>query len=218
MNTKRYQLDYDLWQLFLNVLGEELVENEISFKEIVRADEPFITIEFEDERGVDLVEQFVAQEQAKTNNKIVKLEVVKTDLTKKEDWLKEQSLSNLVNILGDLKARKTAIAKEEKQVNAEISMVETYILPLLKEQELTKATIDTQKGMYSVSINETIHPQPNPEKWEEIFKWTIENDRTELLMKRINSAPYRESLENENLETPPGVQSYTKTTLNLRKI
>ena len=39
MNTKRYQLDYDLWQLFLNVLGEELVENEISFKEIVRADE-----------------------------------------------------------------------------------------------------------------------------------------------------------------------------------
>ena len=131
MNTKRYQLDYDLWQLFLNVLGEELVENEISFKEIVRADEPFITIEFEDERGVDLVEQFVAQEQAKTNNKIVKLEVVKTDLTKKEDWLKEQSLSNLVNILGDLKARKVAIAKEEKQVNAEISMVETYILSLI---------------------------------------------------------------------------------------
>ena len=35
MNTKRYQLDYDLWQLFLNVLGEELVENEITFKEIV---------------------------------------------------------------------------------------------------------------------------------------------------------------------------------------
>jgi len=218
MNNKRYQLDYDLWQLFLNVVGEELVQNEISFKEIVHADEPFITVEFEDERGVDLVEKFVAQEQAKTNNVIVKLEVVKNDLTKKEDWLKEQSLSNLVNILGDLKSRKSAIAKEEKQVNAEISAVEVHILPLLKEQELTKATVDTQKGMYTISVNETIHPQPDPEKWEETFRWIIENDRTELLMKKLNSAPYRESLESENLETPPGVQSYTKTTLNLRKI
>ena len=216
MTDKRYQLDYDLWQLFLNVRGEELSEHGIRYEEIARPDEPFITVEFDDERGVDLVEQFITQEAS--NNKIVKLEVVKDDLTKKEDWLKEQSLSSLVTILGDLKAKKSAIAKEEKQVNAEISAVEVHILPLLKEQELTKATVDTQKGMYTLSVNETVHPQPDPEKWDDIFRWIIENGRTELLMKKLNSAPYRESLESENLETPPEVKSYTKTTLNLRKI
>ena len=216
MTDKRYQLDYDLWQLFLNVRGEELIEHGIRYEEIARPDEPFITVEFDDERGVDLVEQFITQEAS--NNKIVKLEVVRDDLTKKEDWLKEQSLSSLVTILGDLKAKKSAIAKEEKQVNAEISAVEVHILPLLKEQELTKATVDTQKGMYTLSVNETVHPQPDPEKWDDIFRWIIENGRTELLMKKLNSAPYRESLESENLETPPEVKSYTKTTLNLRKI
>jgi len=218
MSDRRYQLDYDLWQLFLNTHGEELIERNLSFKETVRADEPFITVEFEDDIGVQIVEDFVAQEQAKTNNKIVKLEVVKSDLTEKGDWLKEQSLSTLVGILGDLKTRKIAIAKEEKQVNAEIGTLESHILPLLKELEITKTTITTNSGNFTVSCNEQVHPQPDPTKWEEIFKWVIENDRTELLMKRINSAPYRESLENENLETPPGVQSYTKTTLNLRKI
>ena len=72
--------------------------------------------------------------------------------------------------------------------------------------------------MYTLSVNETVHPQPDPEKWDDIFRWIIENGRTELLMKKLNSAPYRESLESENLETPPEVKSYTKTTLNLRKI
>jgi hypothetical protein len=217
MKNSTYQLDYDLWQLFLNLYGNELAERDLRFKEIVRADDPFITIEFEDALGVQFVEAFVAQEQAKTNNKIVKLEVVKNDLTEKTDWLKEQSLSTLVGILGDLKAKKTAIAKEEKQVNAEINTLEAHILPLLKKQELTKATVTTSSGNFTISCSEQIHPQPDPEKWEEVFKWIIENERTELLMKRINSAPYRESLD-EKLETPPGVQSYTKTSLNLRKI
>ena len=60
MTDKRYQLDYDLWQLFLNVRGEELIEHGIRYEEIARPDEPFITVEFDDERGVDLVEQFLS--------------------------------------------------------------------------------------------------------------------------------------------------------------
>ena len=217
MNNKTYQLDYELWQLFLNLYGNELVDRDLSFREIVRPDDPFITIEFNDDLGVQIVEDFVTQEQAKTNNKTVKLKVVKNDLTKKADWLKEQSLSTLVGILGDLKAKKSAIAKEEKQVNAEISTVEVHILPLLKALEITKTTVATNSGNFTVSYNEQIHPQPDPKKWEEIFKWIVENERTELLKKSINSAPYRESLA-EELEIPPGVQSFTKTSLNLRKI
>ena len=96
-----------------------------------------------------------------------------------------------------------------------------HILKKLREQELEQVKVGGgDSPIYTVSISSQIQPQPDPEKWEEIYQWAVNNGRTDMLMKRVNAAPFREALESEDIDNPPSdlIGTYTKETINLRQL
>ena len=97
-----------------------------------------------------------------------------------------------------------------------LEILNIHILKRLKEEDQTKG----KYGDFTVSISSQIQPQPDPDKWEEIYQWAVDNGRTDMLMKRGNAAPFREALESEDIENPPSdlIGTYTKETINLRQL
>ena len=131
------------------------------------------------------------------------------------------TLSEIVHIAGGKTARKKELDAQLKDVKGDIEILNFHILKKLREQELEQVKVGGgDSPTYTVSISSQIQPQPDPEKWEEIYQWAVNNGRTDMLMKRVNAAPFREALESEDIENPPSdlIGTYTKETINLRQL
>ena len=132
------------------------------------------------------------------------------------DALSDMDIERLVPIAGAVAARKKDLNDLLKKVKGDLEILNFHILKKLKEEDQTKG----KYGDFTVSISSQIQPKPDPEKWEEIYQWAVNNGRTDMLMKRINAAPFREALESEDIENPPSdlIGTYTKETINLRQL
>ena len=107
------------------------------------------------------------------------------------DALSDMDIEHLVPIAGAVAARKKELNDLLKEVNKELNELNFYILKKMNERDQTQG----KYGNIAVSVSSQIQPQPNPEKWEEIYQWAVDNGRTDMLMKRVNAAPFREALE-----------------------
>ncbi len=132
------------------------------------------------------------------------------------DALSDMDIEHLVPIAGAVTARKKELNDLLKEVNKELNELNFYILKKLNERDQTQG----KYGNIAVSVSSQIQPQPNPEKWEEIYQWAVDNGRTDMLMKKVNGAPFREALESNDIESPPSdlISTYTKETINLRQL
>ena len=131
------------------------------------------------------------------------------------------TLSEIVHIAGGKTARKKELDAQIKEVKGQLEILNFHILKKLREQELEQVKVGGgDSPIYTVSISSQIQPQPDPEKWEEIYQWAVDNGRTDMLMKRVNAAPFREALESEDIDNPPSdlIGTYTKETINLRQL
>lgn len=124
------------------------------------------------------------------------------------------SAKNLESKIDELYELKAMIRAEMRRVNElkEIAVsLEEEIVTTMGDLALKKVGTD----LASVSLSETIVPSADPEYWNDIRVWAIENDFQELLPRQLNQTSYRELLE-MGIEVPH-VEPFTKVKMSLRK-
>ena len=98
-------------------------------------------------------------------------------------------LEESINRLGYLTKDIRLIDAQSKALKSERTDLQEKIMDLMQEAGGIKtAGTDVAK----VSVSETEVVQVDKDHWEEVWRWIIANDHTELLKRSLNSAPYRE--------------------------
>ena len=100
---------------------------------------------------------------------------------------------------------------ELKEMKAVLRHIEGDIMDLLEDGELS--TAGTEKAKVSVSYTEV--PSVDPNHWEDVWSFIMENGYTEVLRKQLNSTPWAE-LRKIGVELPH-VTATQQRKLNLRK-
>ena len=111
-----------------------------------------------------------------------------------------------------------AINTEMKEFNAMVSelkdearALEEEITTMMADFGLSKAGTSTAQ----ISISSQVVPSVDPDHWDEIRKWLVDNDYQELLPRSLNQAPYRELL-NIGIEVPY-VEKFDRFKMSVRK-
>ena len=201
------ELDYEMWCSFLNdtnIPPEKYTEYATSHN--------LVKVEFTDRKDAALCVEYIGN--FDPEEKLSPLAPVTDAWT--PETLSDMKVAEIVRIAGGKTARKKELDAQLKEVKSDLEILNFHILKKLKKEDQTKG----KYGDFTVSISSQIQPKPDPEKWEEIYQWAVNNGRTDMLMKRINAAPFREALESEDIENPPSdlIDTYTKETINLRQL
>ena len=110
----------------------------------------------------------------------------------------------------EIKTEISELAKREKELREELAPLEAEMI-----SEMQKLGFDSIKTAgHTLSVNTATHPTINDK--EKAFKFITEKQMFELLPAQILAGVYREYIENG--ESIPGVSSYEKTTLSVRKL
>lgn len=107
-------------------------------------------------------------------------------------------------------ARKNAQAKVD-EIKAKEERLSAMLMEALDDQNTRKG----EGSMASCSISTSIHPVAKD--WDKVFRFMLRHKDLSLLQKRLSPARYRELLE-EYPRGVPGLDSFEKRTLNLRKL
>ena len=201
------ELDYEMWCSFLadtNIPLEKYTEYTTSHN--------LIKVEFTNKEDAALCIEYIGS--FNPEEKLSPLAPVPDAWT--PETLPDMKLAEIVRIAGGKTARKKELDAQLKEVKGDLEILNFHILKRLKEEDQTKG----KYGDFTVSISSHIQPQPDPDKWEEIYQWAVDNGRTDMLMKRVNAAPFREALESEDIENPPSdlIGTSTRETINLRQL
>ena len=203
------EIDYEMWCSFLkdtNIPPEKYTEyGTPTLHQRVK-------VEFTDKEDAAICIEYIGNFDAE--EKLSPLAPVPDAWT--PETLPDMKLAEIVRIAGGKTVRKKELDAQLKEVKGDLEILNFHILKRLKEEDQTKG----KYGDFTVSISSQIQPQPDPDKWEEIYQWAVDNGRTDMLMKRVNAAPFREALESEDIENPPSdlIGTYTRETINLRQL
>ena len=206
------ELDYEMWCSFLvdtNIPSEKYTEYTTGHN--------LIKVEFTDKEDAAICIEYIGN--FDPEEKLSPLTPVPDAWT--PETLPDMTLSEIVHIAGGKTARKKELDAQLKNVKGDLEILNFHILKKLREQELEQVKVGGgDSPIYTVSISSQIQPQPDPEKWEEIYQWAVDNGRTDMLMKRVNAAPFREALESEDIDNPRSdlIGTYTKEKINLRQL
>ena len=184
------ELDYEMWCSFLadtNIPLEKYTEYTTSHN--------LIKVEFTNKEDAALCIEYIGS--FNPEEKLSPLAPVPDAWT--PETHPDMNLAEIVRIAGGKTARKKELDAQLKEVKGDLEILNFHILKRLKEEDQTKG----KYGDFTVSNSSQIQPQPDPDKWEEIYQWAVDNGRTDMLMKRVNAAPFREALESEDIENPP---------------
>ncbi len=119
------------------------------------------------------------------------------------------TLGDLARERDALRESKRALAREEKEIKAALDENEEAVLALLDAQGVEATRVD---GI-SISISEQV--VPSVVDWDAYYAFIKENDAFYLLERRAAAGPYREMLAMET--PPPGVEPFTKRSVNMSK-
>jgi hypothetical protein len=103
----------------------------------------------------------------------------------------------------DLDAQKTALQKDFDEV-------EYTMIQLMQDAGLTNAGIES----CTFSLKTELYPQVKD--LDAFVRWAADNDKAEMLQKRVSAAVFREYFESTN-ELPEGIDTYDKVTLGMRR-
>lgn len=119
------------------------------------------------------------------------------------------TMAQLAEIRDDLRTQLKVVSDEEKRLKDLLADNEQAIIEQLDAQGVTRSGI----GPYSMSISETV--VGNVADWDQVHAYILENEAFHLLQRRLANAAYGEMLSLG--EALPGVEPFTKRTLNFRK-
>lgn len=120
-----------------------------------------------------------------------------------------KTLGEAIDELYQARAARLAKAKEVKELQAEESVAKTTVLQLLKETGLEKAS---GKLATAGIIKEDV---PYIKDWDALYGYIKENDRFDLLQRRIGVVAWRDLLKDNILV--PGTEAAVDTDLSLTK-
>lgn len=109
---------------------------------------------------------------------------------------------------GREKIRQLEALKTEEQKR--FDEIEYLMITKMEEAGLTSA------GISRCTFSLKVEPYPQVKDMALFVKWAADNDKPEMIQKRVSSAVFREYFEQTN-ELPDGVDTYEKKTLGMRK-
>ena len=109
---------------------------------------------------------------------------------------------------GREKIRQLEALKTEEQKR--FDEIEYLMITKMEEAGLSSA------GISRCTFSLKVEPYPQVKDMALFVKWAADNDKPEMIQKRVSSAVFREYFEQTN-ELPDGVDTYEKKTLGMRK-
>lgn len=125
--------------------------------------------------------------------------------------MENNKYKSMVEELRALKEQKEKKNEEIKAINGAITQVENMLLTELQADGVDTISIN---GVGTVYITTTDYPQVTD--MDAFVAWCAENNRADMIQKRVSSTAFKQYLEETN-EYPDGVNSYVKETVNLRR-
>lgn len=113
--------------------------------------------------------------------------------------------------LRQLKDNKDRKNEELKAINAEIEQCERRIIEQMELDGLDTLSI---RGIGTAFVTTKDYPQVTD--MEAFVKWCYENNRTDMIQKRVSSTAYNQYVQAENI-MPDGTDVFQKSTLNFRR-
>jgi hypothetical protein len=98
------------------------------------------------------------------------------------------------------------------ELKDEAKELEREVVEAMSDIGLSKAGTATAQ----ISISSQVVPTVDPDNWDSIRKWAVENDYQELLPRSLNQSAFRELL-NMGIEVP-NVESFQKTKVSVTKV
>jgi hypothetical protein len=120
------------------------------------------------------------------------------------------TLGALIDKMSDIREVKRKVDESSKELKAQYDVLEVQLMEMLDGQ-------DTRKGegkKASASISESV--QPNVVDWDSFYAYIFKNKFTHLLQRRPSAEACRELFETKG--KIPGVEPFTKRTINLRNL
>ena len=121
------------------------------------------------------------------------------------------TIGDQIDRLYELREEIRALTKKADELKAEKAKLEASLIEQMEDQG-----VDRISGtLATVSIGESDVPQV--EDWDKFHKFIRRNNAFYLLESRAAAAPYRELIASRGKRPVPGVVTFTKCTLGLRK-
>lgn len=123
---------------------------------------------------------------------------------------KKPTVGALIDSMSNVRDERRELEAKSKALKDEYDALELQLMELLDSQ-------DTRKGegkRASASISESIIP--NVVDWDSFYAYIIKNKFTHLLQRRPSTEACRELFETKG--KIPGVEPFTKRTINLRSL
>ena len=118
-------------------------------------------------------------------------------------------LEEMANEFRALKDQKDALNKQVKDINPQLEYLQKNIISRMQGEGATKISFDA--GTFSIKTD--IYPQIKD--FPAFLEYIVSHKAWELIQKRVNAAPYREMILNE--EEIAGLGEYEDTKLNFRR-
>jgi hypothetical protein len=124
--------------------------------------------------------------------------------------LRQMTVGNKINKLFELRAKKGEVQVVLNDLNKEIETLEYAIIQDMENSGLERLSTD------SGTVSRTVKLYPKIEDMDAFVKWCADNDRTDMIQKRVNEGSFREYFEQYNMY-PEGLDAYEKSSLNVRR-
>lgn len=122
----------------------------------------------------------------------------------------KNKIGQKIDLYYDVRERKRELNQEIKKLEEMLAALKDELISIMELEGLQKAS--GEKATASL----VARAYPAVEDWETFLAWAVKNERYDMVQRRVNEAPFREFLELQNL-TPPGLNTYIETRLNLRR-
>lgn len=120
------------------------------------------------------------------------------------------TVGSVTDAMCDLREQRRVLADQDKALKAQYDELEVQLLSLLDSQDTRRC----EGHKASASITESV--QANVTDWETFWKYVFKNKYSHLLQKRVSVEACRELFETKG--SIPGVEPFTKRTINLRNL
>lgn len=126
-----------------------------------------------------------------------------------------ESAGSLGKKIDKLHALRDKITAENKKVDALKQQKNELEAEIINDM---KAHGDLEQASSSkATATRTIQPVPHVTDWERFYRYILKNRALHLLERRPAGAAYRELMEQRKGRAVPGVETFNKETLSLRK-
>lgn len=122
----------------------------------------------------------------------------------------EMTTGKIIDEMLVLRDKRYALDKESKGLKADYDALESILLSRMRNQD----TQQSRSSTATATISETI--VPTIKDWDSFMNYVKETDAFHLIQKRPSSTAYRELVQQG--EVIPGLEPFTETKINLRRL